>query len=109
MSYPPQPPAYDTPAYGAPAPRTSSNAVIALVLAIASFVICPLVPAIIALPVSASARREIDESGGWVTGDGLVQAARIIAWINIGLVAASIVITVLAFGLIAVVGATNQG
>jgi hypothetical protein len=98
---PPAPPAYGAPAapaggYGyAPAPRTSSNAVVALVLAIAAWVVCPIVPAVVALPVASSAQREIDSSGGWVTGTGLVQAARIIAWINIGLLGVALVVLVL--------------
>ena len=66
-------------------PRTSSNAVVAVVLAICSFLVCPLVPAIVALFLASSAQREIDASGGWVTGDGLVKGARIASWINIGL------------------------
>lgn len=83
---PPPPPPYGAGGYQpAPVPRTSSNAVVALVLAIASWAVCPIVPAVVALPVSSSAQREIDASGGWVTGTGLVQAARILAWINIGL------------------------
>ncbi len=36
-----------------------------------------------ALLVAPSAQREIDAGGGWVTGSGLREAARIIAWINI--------------------------
>jgi hypothetical protein len=66
-------------------PRTSSNAVVAVVLAICSFLGCPLVPAIVALFLASSAQKEIDASGGWVTGSGLVRGARIAAWINIGL------------------------
>lgn len=86
MSVPPPPP---PPPYGAggplPVPQTSSNAVVALVLAIGSFVVCPAVLAVIALVVAGSAQRQIEASGGWQTGTGLVQAARIISWINIGL------------------------
>jgi hypothetical protein len=87
--FPPPPP---PPGYGAapvppahPTPRTSSNAVVALVLAICSFIICPLIPAVVALFLAASAQREINASGGWVTGSGLVQGAKIASWINIGL------------------------
>ncbi|MGD9957696.1 MAG: hypothetical protein AB7O74_00020 [Candidatus Nanopelagicales bacterium] len=66
-------------------PRTSSNAVVAVVLAICSFLICPVVPAVVALFLASAASREIAASGGWVTGDGLVKGARIASWINIGL------------------------
>ena len=92
--YPPPPP---PPGYGAapvpapnPMPRTSSNAVVALVLAICSFLVCPLIPAVVALFLANSAQREIDASGGWVTGDGLVKGAKIASWINIGLCIAGI-------------------
>ena len=66
-------------------PRTSSNAVVAVVLAICSFLACPVVPAIVALFLARSAEREIAASGGWVTGEGLVKGARIASWINIAL------------------------
>ena len=66
-------------------PRTSSNAVVAVVLAICSFLICPVVPAIVALFLASAAGREIAASGGWVTGEGLVRGARIASWINIAL------------------------
>jgi hypothetical protein len=55
------------------------------VLAILSFAVCPLVLSIAALIVSKSATREIEASHGWVGGSGLVTAAKVIAWSNIGL------------------------
>jgi hypothetical protein len=64
------------------------------VLAIASFVVCPLVPAIVALVLAHTAQQKIDASGGRLTGDGLNTAARIIAWIHIGLIALVIVILI---------------
>ena len=69
--------------YGPVAPRNSGTAIAALVVAIASFVVCPLIPAIIALVLARNARNEIANSGGTVTGEGLVTAARVISWINI--------------------------
>ncbi|MDQ3147293.1 MAG: hypothetical protein M3R01_10265, partial [Actinomycetota bacterium] len=89
-------PAYPQPGYGYyTPPQTDSSAIIALVLAIASFVICPLFPAIAALFVANSADDSIRASGGAKTGDGLVKGARIVSWINIGLTAAGILVTVL--------------
>ena len=67
-----------------PAP-TSGKATATLVLAIASFVVCPILPAIAALVVGAQAAREIRESGGRVGGDGLVKAGRILAAVHLGL------------------------
>ena len=54
-------------------------------LAIGSFVLCPLILSIAALVVASSASKEIEASNGWITGDGMVKAAKIIAWINIAL------------------------
>lgn len=76
-TYPPQPPP--------PQQQTSSKAIIALVMAILAWTTCPIVLAIPALIFSGQAKREIDSSNGWVTGEGLVTASRIMAWLNIGL------------------------
>ena len=59
-------------------------AIVALVVAIASFVVCPVILAVVALVLCSSARRNINASGGTLGGSGLVTAARIVAWINIG-------------------------
>ena len=105
-SYPPQQGYGPPPGYGAPPPgwgqpwgghqETSSKAVVALVCAIASFVVLPLAPAIAALIVASSATREIDASGGRLTGRGLVTGARVTAWVNIALCALALVVLVLA-------------
>jgi hypothetical protein len=58
---------------------------VALVLAILSWFACPVVLAIVALVFAGKGKRAIAASNGWVTGDGLVTAARVISWINIGL------------------------
>ena len=92
------------PAYG-PAPQTSTNAIAALVLSIVAWVICPIIPAIIAVVFASKADKEIAASNGWVTGGGLVTAAKIVAWINIGLYGALIAIGVLVLIVAAVGGA----
>ena len=69
-----------------PPPRqTEGLAIVALVLAVASFVVCPVIPAVAALIVGNRASDKIRSSGGWLDGEGLVPAARIVSWINIGL------------------------
>ena len=106
---PPDPPQQgygQPPGYGAPPPgwgqpyggpqETSSKAVVALVCAIASFVVFPLAPAIAALVVASSATREIDASGGRLTGRGLVTGARVTAWVNIALCTLALVVLLLA-------------
>ena len=64
---------------------------VALVLAIASFVVCPVLPAIGALFVANNAEQSIRNSGGRKTGEGLAKAARIISWVHLGLVALVVV------------------
>ena len=71
--------------YPPAAKRTDGTAITALVLSIASFVVCPIIPAIVALVMVPSARRNIESSGGTLEGLGLLTAAKIVSWINIGL------------------------
>ena len=84
-------------AYPAAYLPTSTNAIIALVLSIASWVICPIVPAVVALVLAQSASREIRR--GAATGAGLVTASRVVSWLNIGLFGLLLVI----FGLVLLV------
>ena len=84
MSQQPPPPAYG---YGQPQPQpqTSSDAIVALVLAILSWAVCPFVLAIVALVLASKASKEIAASNGWLDGAGMVTAAKVIAWINIAI------------------------
>jgi hypothetical protein len=82
--------------------------VAALVLAIVSWVFCPVIPAIIALVFANKAEKEIAISNGWVTGGGLVTASKIVAWINIGLYAALIALGILIFLIAAISGALGS-
>ena len=81
-------------------PPTSTNAIVGLVLAIASWLVCPLIASIAALFVARSSDREIAASGGRVSGSGLNTATRIIAWINIG----ASIIAIIVFGILAILG-----
>ena len=98
----PPPPAYGavppgTPPYAAPPyPRTSGKATAILVLGIVSLVMMcgygvGVIPAIVALAMAPSARREIKASGGWITGEGNVTAGVVCSWITVGVVAAAVV------------------
>jgi hypothetical protein len=90
------PPPYGSPpGWGAGPPQTETRAVIALVLAVMSFVVCPFVPAVVALVLAGGAQRSIEASGGRLTGLGLVKAARITSWIHLGLCALALVAVVL--------------
>jgi hypothetical protein len=62
------------------------------------------VPAIVALVLASSAKRNIAASNGALTGEQLAQVAKILAWINIGL---AIVATVF-FVVVAIVAGTND-
>lgn len=107
--YPPAYPAGYPQPYGQPpnafpassSPATSSSAIVALILAVASWLVCPIVPAIIALVFAARADREIRASGGAVQGGGLSMAAKVVSWINIGLYAAILLMS-LVFVVVAV-------
>jgi len=85
-------------------PPTSNNAIIAFVLSIVSWALCPVIPAIVALVLAQSAQREIAASQGAVQGGGLVTASKIISWINIGFWAAFLVIGAFVTLLIVVAG-----
>lgn len=92
----PPPPAYgygyQPPQYNyAPQPRTDGTAIAALVLSIASFVVCPFIPAVVALALCPSSRRKIAESRGVLTGEGMLTAAKVVSWVNIGLCALFVV------------------
>ena len=83
------------------AQETASRAIVVLVCAIASFVVVPFIPAVVALALAGGAQQQIAQSGGRLTGEGLVRAGRIVAWINVGLTALVVVgiIGLIAFAL----------
>lgn len=83
-----QPPAWPTgQAPGVVAKPTVSNRALAvIILAVTSYLLCPVIPAIAALVMAGGADREIEESRGQLTGSSLVTGGRILAWINIALV-----------------------
>ena len=110
QGYGPQPGYGPPPAYGVPpispyagwagAAQTDGRAIAILVLAICSFVVFPVIPAIVALAMAGNTQRDIEASGGRLTGESLVRAGRIVAWIHLGLVLLGIVVLVLVFGLV---------
>lgn len=88
-------------------PQTESQAVVVMVLGIASFVVFPVIPAIVALCLAPGAKRRIDASNGWKTGRGLVTGGVVTAWVNIALAVLAVVALV---GLVATSrGATYSG
>ena len=83
-------------------PQTSTSAIVALILSIVSWTVCPLITAIVAVVLAYQADKEIRNSGGKVTGQGLSFAAKIIAWINIG-VSVALILLFVVFGLVLLV------
>jgi hypothetical protein len=66
-----------------PVPQSNQTALIALVLALVAWPVCPVILAIVALVFASKAKKEIAASNGWQTGSGMVTAAKWIAWVNI--------------------------
>ena len=98
-----QQPPYGYQQYGTP-PQTEGTAIGALIASILAWVFCPLIPAIVALVMIPGAKRKIDSSGGRLTGDGLLTAAKWISWINIGFY----VLLIVGFGVLIAIGVATS-
>jgi hypothetical protein len=101
-----QPPGWGAPGAGGPPPETESKAIIALVLSIVSFFLLPVLPAIAALVLASSSKRDIEASGGRLGGEGMVTAAKVISWINIGMWVLIPLFFVLILGIFAILFST---
>ena len=66
--------------------------------------VCPVVLSGVALALIPSSKRKIQASGGALTGESLLNAARIVSWINIGLSAAVILFMIILF----IIGAATE-
>ena len=77
-------------------PQAAGKATAALVFAILAWFVCPIIFAIVALVLASQADNEIRASGGALTGESQVTAARIVAWINLALVGFVVVGSILA-------------
>ncbi|HUR76050.1 MAG TPA: DUF4190 domain-containing protein [Sporichthya sp.] len=68
------------------------------IASLVAFFTCCLgfVPAIVSLCLAPGAKREIQASGGALTGDGMVKAGVICSWVTIGLT----VLAIVSFGLL---------
>jgi hypothetical protein len=86
---------------------TSTSAIVGLVLAVASWILCPIVLAIVALVLAKKSGDEIAASQGRVGGEGLNTATKVVAWVNIGLYAAIVVIIGAIFLVALVLGAAS--
>jgi hypothetical protein len=93
------------PGWGSPYPQgypayqvrqTEPTAIWAFVLSITSYVICPVLPAIVALVLASNAKRAIAESRGTKDGEGLATAAQVISWIHLALAALVLLLIIFA-------------
>jgi len=84
---------YPTSTYPTSAP-SEPLAIWALVCAIGSWVLLPVVLAIVALVLASQAKRTIAASGGATSGEGLVTAARVIAWVHLALVVLAVIFVI---------------
>lgn len=77
--------------------QTSSLAVISLICGIASFFIVPLLGAIAAIITGNMAKKEIRQSAGRLTGEGMATWGMILGWVNIALSLIGLCLAVLVF------------
>lgn len=92
---PPGQGAWQQPGWGPPSgpPQTSTKAVIALVCAISAYLpVIPFVGAIVGVILARIARREIRESGGRLTGEGIATAAFWVSVVHLVFVAVLVVL-----------------
>jgi hypothetical protein len=106
--YPPTgyPPAgYQAVGYAAPR-QTDNKAVIGLILAISSWVVCPLITAVIALVLAGQSNRAIDASGGRLEGRSMNTATKWVAWANIVVTVVAIVVGLALFAFVVTTDST---
>ncbi|MBF6193409.1 DUF4190 domain-containing protein [Nocardia beijingensis] len=94
MSYPPQPPPYGYPAYGAYGAPDHPQSTTILILGILSLVLCQLMGPF-AWVMGKRALNEIDASGGTIGGRGNVNAGYICGIIATALMALSLLFLLL--------------
>lgn len=88
-----------------PAAPTNTMAIISLATGVASWVLLPLVGAIVAIVTGHIARGEIKRSGGLQDGDGLAIAGLVLGYLN--LVTSCVLPLLIIFGILGVGGALS--
>jgi hypothetical protein len=76
--------AYNPPPAYVQSTRTSTLAIVSLVAGIVGLVFLPVVGSVVAVITGHMAKREIRESGGELSGDGLATAGLITGYIGVG-------------------------
>ena len=85
---------HSPPVYVQPA-RNSTMAIVSLIAGIAGLFVVPVVGSIVAVITGHMAKREIRESGGQLSGDGLATAGLILGYIGVGFAMLGICIAVI--------------
>ena len=80
-------------------PGSSGKATAALVLGILGLVFCPLICSVLALVFGYQGRREIDASGGQMSGRGSATAGIVLGWV--GVVICALLAILIVIGLLA--------
>jgi len=78
-----------------PGGQSSTKAIVSLVLAIVSFFVCGLILSIPAVFLGRSAQREIDASGGRISGRGMATAGFIVGLVNVAISVIVIIIVII--------------
>ncbi len=86
---------------------TSTLAIISLIAGILSFVMLPLIGAVVAIWTGYAARKETRSVPPKATGDGLATAGIILGWIHIAVFVLAICLVVAYFGFIATIIASS--
>jgi hypothetical protein len=67
------------------ATRTSTMAIVSLISGIASWFLLPFIAAIVAIITGHMAKKEIKDSAGMVTGNGMATAGLVLGYVQLGL------------------------
>lgn len=87
---------YTPPAYPTTAKRESSLAIVSLIAGIIGWTIVPFIGSIVAVITGHLAKKEIRESGGTMSGDGMALAGLILGYTMIGLALLAMIIVIVA-------------
>ena len=88
-------------------PSSSGKSTAALVLGILGLVFCPLICSVLAVVFGYQSRREIDASGGRMSGRGNATAGIVLGWIGIAI--SAIFLILLVIGILAGDSTTGGG
>jgi hypothetical protein len=82
----------------AQAHTSSTTAVVSLIFGILSWVLLPVIGAIVAIVLGHMARAEIQRSNGMLEGDGLAVAGLVLGWTHIVLMIGAVLIAIVFLG-----------